>query len=141
MYYCKHCGEPYKNTEAILCVKCGTRKGTGATFCHCCKAPLQKKKDICLSCGVPAHISMNPKSKITAGMFALAFGAFGVHNYYLGHAIKGTIQLCLGLIGLCTICLWIGFLILFIDYLWAFIEGILILSGAIYKDKDGVFLK
>lgn len=141
MYYCKNCGSEYLNDESIICVKCGTKKGDGNVFCHKCRATLQKKQDVCLYCGAPAHISSKPKYKITAGLFALIFGCLGIHNFYLGYVIKGTIQLCLFLIGLCTLCIGIGFVILFITFLWGFIERILILSGGIYKDKKGVLLQ
>jgi len=141
MYYCKHCGTPYKTEEAIFCLKCGTRKAMGVNFCHRCSAPLQKKRDACVYCGVPAFISSTPKYRITAGLLALAFGSLGVHNFYLGYAGKATIQLCLSIIGLCTLCVIWGILILAITYLWGIIEGIIILSGGIYKDKNGVFLK
>ena len=140
IYYCKNCGEQFINDESIICTKCGTRKNEGVNFCHRCKAQLQKGNDYCLKCGVQAYLSTTPKYKITAGLLALAFGLFGAHNFYLGYTVKATIQLLLSIIGLCTICLLFGFVILFITALWGFIEAILIFTGSIYKDKKGVLL-
>lgn len=65
------------------------------------------------------------KSRIAAGMLALLYGLFGVHNFYLEHRSKAVIQLICatlgGLItcGVLTVAIWI----------WAFVEGILIFIG------------
>ena len=69
------------------------------------------------------------KSKIAAGLFGIFFGAFGIHNFYLGYTGKAIAQL------LITI-LTFGVLS-FVSAIWGLIEGILILTGDIDKDGKG----
>ena len=68
--------------------------------------------------GPPAY---RGKSKVAAGILALFLGTFGIHNFYLGYTSKGLIQL-LGSVLSC------GFLAVPIA-IWAFIEGILLLTA------------
>ena len=68
--------------------------------------------------GPPAY---SGKSKVAAGILALLIGTLGIHNFYLGYTGKGLIQL-LGSLLSC------GFLALPIA-IWAFVEGILILTA------------
>ena len=68
--------------------------------------------------GPPAYPG---KSKVAAGILALFLGTFGIHNFYLGYTNKGLIQL----LGSFLSC---GFLAVPIA-IWAFIEGILILTA------------
>ena len=68
--------------------------------------------------GPPAY---SGKSKVAAGILALFLGTFGIHNFYLGYTSKGLIQL----LGSFLSC---GFLAVPIA-IWAFIEGILILTA------------
>jgi len=74
------------------------------------------------------------KSKIAAGLFGIFLGYFGIHNFYLGYTGKGVAQLLLSTVGLCFTC---GFSIVFTS-IWGLIEGILILTGSINKDANGV---
>ena len=74
------------------------------------------------------------KSKIAAGLFGIFLGYFGIHNFYLSYTGKGLAQLLLSTVGLCFTC---GFSIVFAA-IWGLIEGILILTGSINKDANGV---
>ena len=76
------------------------------------------------------------KSKMAAGLLGIFLGGLGIHNFYLGYTSKAVIQLCLTLIGwiacgLGPIAAWI----------WGLIEGIMILSGSVETDANGVPLK
>ncbi|MCC8069509.1 MAG: TM2 domain-containing protein [Ruminococcus sp.] len=42
---------------------------------------------------------MEEKSKVAAGLFALFFGALGVHKFYLGYTREGIITLLVTIIG------------------------------------------
>lgn len=79
------------------------------------------------------------KSRLAAGLLALLFGTFGVHNYYLGYNTKATVQLIVSLAGGLLTC---GIATAAIA-IWGFIEGILILSGngAHLYDGNGVILR
>lgn len=69
------------------------------------------------------------KSKIVAGLLALFFGGWGVHNFYLGNTSKAVIQIIVSLVT-CGI-----------GSIWGMIEGILILCGSINTDAQGIPLK
>jgi len=73
------------------------------------------------------------KSRVTAGVLGIVLGALGVHNFYQGKTGPGLTQLLL------TVCSC-GILSP-ISALWGFIEGILLLTGAIDKDGNGLPLK
>lgn len=75
----------------------------------------------------------NRKSKIAAGLLGIFLGAFGVHNFYLGYTGKAVAQLLLTILSCCILSE--------ISALWGLIEGILILTGDISKDGNGVPLK
>lgn len=62
------------------------------------------------------------KSRLAAGMLAIIYGTFGVHNFYLGNQSKAVVQLVLSLIGGLLTC---G-LLTFAVFIWGFVEGILI---------------
>lgn len=76
-----------------------------------------------------AYAALRPRrSRMVAGLLAIFLGPFGVHRYYLGYTGIGTLMLC---ITLCTC----GIGALFTG-VWALIEGILCLVGAM-TDADG----
>lgn len=76
--------------------------------------------------------NMSSKSKIAAGLFGIFFGAFGVHNFYLGYTGKAIAQLLITILS----CGALGFA----SALWGLIEGILILAGDI-RDANGNILR
>ncbi len=78
------------------------------------------------------------KSRLAAGILAIILGVFGVHNFYLGFNSRGVIQLVLSLAGGLLTC---G-LATAATVIWAFIEGVTILSsnGARF-DGNGVILR
>lgn len=136
--YCKNCGNEM-DAMAAVCVKCGVSKGTGDKFCPNCGASTPPNAAFCVQCGAtlntqgttPEGIHYTPemqKSKLAAGLFGIFLGGLGVHNFYLGFIGKGIAQIIL------SPCFGIG-------ALWGFIEGILILTGNINRDANGVPLK
>lgn len=77
------------------------------------------------------------KSRLAAGLLAIAFGAFGVHNFYLGFNSRAIVQLVVSLVGIILCLVFIGFLAILGMYIWAFVEGVLLLSGAPSRMYDG----
>ncbi len=73
-----------------------------------------------------------PKSKIVAGLLAFFLGWLGIHRFYLGYGGLGVLMLLLSVLSC-------GWLIIPV-YVWAIIEGILILTGGI-RDSQGMPLK
>jgi TM2 domain-containing membrane protein YozV len=77
------------------------------------------------------------RSKLVAGLLGIFLGAFGVHRFYLGFTTMGGLMLGLQILGWLTACFVIGFFISAAVGIWGFVEGILILVGAINKDVWG----
>lgn len=65
------------------------------------------------------------KSRIAAGVLALLYGVFGVHNFYLENRSRGVIQLLCSTLGGLLTCGVLTAVIM----IWAFVEGILIFVG------------
>lgn len=135
--FCKNCGQPYVTDQAVMCVKCGTQKGVGSNYCPNCGQPTPQGNQVCMNCGIALNAGMyapmSAKSKVAAGLLAIFLGCFGVHNFYLGYTGKAVAQLLITLLtcGLGSV----------VSGIWAFIEGILILTGSINTDADGNMLK
>lgn len=140
MYFCKNCGEPYMSDEAVMCVKCGVAKGQGANYCHNCGKPVAPQAAVCLNCGVPntPPVPVNAKSKMAAGLLGIFLGAFGVHNFYLGYTSKAVTQLILTIVGMVLSCIVIGAFLVMGIWIWGLVEGIMILSGKINVDGNGM---
>lgn len=125
-------------------------------FCTNCGAQLEEKQEKCNYCGkvlnvnatsqetqqvnqpqqqtqyqnnMNANSTMQPKSKLCAGLLGIFLGAFGVHNFYLGYTGKAVAQL---LISVLSCCMLSG-----ISSIWGLIEGIMILTGSINTDGKG----
>ncbi|MBR5513301.1 MAG: TM2 domain-containing protein [Ruminococcus sp.] len=126
--YCKNCGNAV-DSQAAVCVNCGTPVGQGTKFCGNCGNELTPGAAVCMSCGFAVNnkpvAAPGAKSKMAAGLLGIFLGGFGVHNFYLGYTKKAVIQLVLTLLT--------G-----VAGLWGFIEGILILCGKyITTDAQG----
>jgi len=103
-------------------------------YCQNCGQELPENANVCLGCGqfVPGNgdnVNGSQKSKMAAGLLGIFLGAWGIHNFYLGNTGRGVLQIVL------TICTC-G-----IAGIWGLIEGILILTGSINKDANGIPLK
>jgi TM2 domain-containing membrane protein YozV len=71
----------------------------------------------------PANDGSHNKSKIGAGLLAMTYGVFGIHNFYLGNTGKAVAQLLLGTVGMCV---GVGPIV---SWIWGMVEGIKIISG------------
>jgi len=135
--FCRNCGNGV-DAQAAVCVSCGVAAGGGNKFCHHCGAAVDPAAAVCLKCGVATAGTGQPglgtrKSKMTAGLLGIFLGAFGVHRFYLGFTLIGTIQVLLTVVGGILTC-GFGWLA---GALWGFVEGILIFAGQINKDAQG----
>lgn len=90
---------------------------------------------MCTHCGhmLTGYAQANAKSKIAAGLLGIFLGYFGVHNFYLGYTGKAVAQLLITLLtcGIGSV----------ITSIWGLIEGILILTGSIAVDGQGIPLR
>ncbi len=69
------------------------------------------------------------KSKVAAGLLGIFLGTLGVHNFYLGYTGKAVGQLVGTIVGVLLWILLIGVFIFLGIWIWALIEGILILCA------------
>lgn len=81
--YCKNCGKAIAD-NAEMCIYCGEifTSDTANTV----NINFDSK---------PNTDNKSSKSKIAGGLLGLFLGTFGIHNFYLGHYVKATIQLIL----------------------------------------------
>ena len=70
------------------------------------------------------------KSKLAAGLLGILVGALGIHNFYLGFTGNAIAQLLITVLSF-------G-LLSFIPAIWGLIEGILILTGSMIVDANGI---
>ena len=132
--FCRNCGNEL-NENAAICVKCGVAVGNGDSFCPNCGAETNAIAEVCLKCGVSLKKKataetgkISTKSKLVAGLLGIFLGGLGIHNFYLGKASRGAIQIIVSLVTCGA------------GGIWGFIEGILILCGQIKTDGTGAEL-
>ena len=109
----------------VNCSECGRQVSDKASSCPHCGAPIGAGgRAVCKS-----HLK-----KTVALVFALFLGELGAHNGYLGYNKKRNIELTLGIVGLLTLSIGGGFILLFL-WFWAIIETL-----SYNTDSDGNIL-
>ena len=126
-------------------------------MCPVCGRPVTENAYVCLFCGChvrqyqppvasptravpptptytqPKQPAVKTRCRTSAGVLGIVVGALGVHNFYMGYIGKGLTQLLVSVLG--------GFitggLSVFAMWLWALIEGILILTDRETVDANG----
>ncbi len=138
--YCKNCGSEVDDLASV-CVKCGVAKGEGNNYCYNCGNTTDPNADFCIHCGAATRNKpsggQEQKSKIAAGILGILLGFLGIHNFYLGNTSKAIVQLLLGTVGAVVLC-GLGPIA---SGIWGLVEGIMILTGSIDTDANGVPLK
>ncbi len=111
-----------------FCPNCGNEISENAQFCTNCGAQI--------NANTPNQPTTNnaPKSKLVAGLLGIVLGYIGIHNFYLGYTEKAVVQLLVSLIGGLLTC---GVATIAIE-IWGLVEGIMILTGSIKTDADGI---
>lgn len=120
--FCRSCGKEIAE-NAVACMSCGCDPKIGNKFCQNCGAETNANQIVCIKCGVALKsVSSKPgaKNRTTAGILAILFGGFGVHEFYLGNTLSAVIRLCVTLLT----CGWGGLIVGIIS----FIEGIIYLT-------------
>lgn len=87
-------------------------------YCQDCGGVISRRAEICPHCGVRQFVDSG-KSKVTAALFGIFLGSFGVHKFYLGKPVQGIFYLF--------------FFWTFIPAVVGFIEGLIYLS---MSDRD-----
>ena len=126
---CQNCGTIINDDTASNCINCGAvLVGNGGAQQQAqYQTPQQPQYQ------QQFQQPMTPaqgKSKIGAGLLAIFLGPLGIHNFYLGYTGKGVAQLLITLLtcGIGAIVTWI----------WSLIEGIMIFTGSISTDANGM---
>lgn len=136
--FCKNCGKNLGEVEKVLCDECEATLNTN---------PVENENvEVIKEVGTNnnynntnnvnyTNTTNNPeaKSKIAAGLLGIFFGSLGIHNFYLGYTGKAVGQLLLSILSCGTLSVISG--------IWGLIEAILIFTGEINKDANGVPLK
>ena len=122
----------------MFCSSCGTSLPAGTLFCPNCGSP---QADQAVPRGVPVTdlvgmgggglvidhrtgLPYSHRSKVVAGVLQILLGAFGVGRFYTGHT------------GLAFAQIAVTWLTCGLGGLWPFIDGIMMLTGAV-KDAEG----
>ena len=92
------------------------------------------EKDVKRDQSQSSNPQTEPKSKLVAGLLGIFVGSLGIHNFYLGYNDRGVIQLLLTTLGSF---LFVGPIVATV---WALIEAVQILTGAITTDANGTKL-
>lgn len=79
---------------------------------------------------------LSDKDRTAAGLLQIFLGGLGVGRFYIGDTRTGATQLGLMLFGFFTVFFIIGIFIIFGVGLWAFIDGIMMLTGNV-RDPYG----
>jgi TM2 domain-containing membrane protein YozV len=127
--HCRNCGREV-DPQAVACVGCGHAPLAGNRFCqHCGGEVPDPAAYVCLRCGVRlVHSPLGPpgsRSQLVAGLLGIFLGGLGVHRFYLGDTGVGVAQIL------------VTFLTCGLGAVWGFIEGVLLLTGAIDRDAEG----
>jgi TM2 domain len=68
----------------------GEGPATNQKFCQDCGGIVSRRAEICPRCGV-RQFPENGRSKVTAALFGIFLGSFGVHKFYLGKPVEGMV--------------------------------------------------
>lgn len=133
---CKNCGTLSDDT-ATNCPNCGAMLDAGQPMGQPMQQPVQNMGQPMgqqmpmgqqpMPGSVPPGVEQ--KSKMAAGLLGLFFGAWGIHNFYLGNTSRAVVQIIVSIVT-CGV-----------GGIWGFVEGIMILCGSIKTDANGVPLK
>jgi TM2 domain-containing membrane protein YozV len=85
---------------------------------------------------IPPPPGYEPKQKLVAALLGIFLGFLGIHRFYLGYNAIGGIQLALGLLGILTC----GITSI-ASAIWGIVDGVMILTGSIRTDANGVPLR
>ena len=75
-----------------------------------------------------AYGDPQPKSKLLAGLLGIFLGGLGIHRFYLGYTAVGILQV--------AATLFLGAFTFGLTALWGLVEGVMILAGAGYFQRD-----
>ena len=129
--FCKQCGKPIDDGQE-LCEDCKNAAAASANANYN-QNPNPNPNYNYNNANPNPNFNPQAKSKVAAGLLGIFLGSLGVHNFYLGYTGKAIAQLLITILSC-------GFLAV-VSSVWGLVEGILILTGSINTDANGVPLK
>lgn len=145
--YCKNCGKEIEEGK-VLCAECGVKESIEKPIEVVVESTTEEKVEEAPAVQeakkeenaeetkqtvVEDPKSSETKSKMAAGLLGIFLGALGIHNFYLGNTGKALAQLLITVLS----CSFLSP----VSGIWGLIEGIMILTGSINTDANGVPLK
>ncbi|MBQ3587420.1 MAG: TM2 domain-containing protein [Oscillospiraceae bacterium] len=114
----------------MYCTNCGFKIDDNAIFCTNCghKVGRQEKKDFAgdIRNGY-RNVMAGQKSRLIAAVLAILLGSMGIHEFYLGYTKKGITHLMLFV-----------FFLGWASQIWAIYEALMILTGRVATDANGM---
>ena len=122
--FCPNCGTEL-DSSVVVCPECGTRliqEETRQTkFCQNCGKKIDVNAVVCPYCGV-GTVAKAEKSVFLAALLSIIFPGLG--QLYNGQTHKGIFFIILYLVSAALIVLFIGFVLVFIVWVWSLIDVI-----------------
>jgi len=167
--FCRTCGKEIDETMNV-CPHCGMESLEGSKFCSGCGAETKPEAEFCVKCGKKLakagveEVSVEPapaaaageipekplpeartgevseKSRLAATLLAFFLGQLGIHRFYLGKTGTAVVMLILGVLGWATVWFGIGLIFLIPVGIWALVDFILAVAGAM-RDKEAKPIK
>jgi len=151
--HCRSCGSSVKPGSAY-CMSCGAASGSGFDHCRNCGADTNRTAVVCEACGAalrptptPADHTAMPntragiaplpdptKSRSVALMLCLFLGGLGLHRFYMD-VPGGKMMLIWFVLGLLTVVVFVGYLILFVSLALATVDLFRIATGSLRPDE------
>ncbi len=109
---CSQCGAPLE-AGAVECKYCGSAVEKAApepVYVNPAQMPIMPYQPPTFAQNPGFYDGINPswpiKSKTTAGLLAIFFGALGIHKFYLGKTVQGVICLLLTTTAVFAVPMW-----------------------------------
>jgi len=127
--YCAHCGSQIEQ-GINFCPKCGTKVASSHGSAEQTSFTSQEQFTDNTQPPPREHSEYSgQKSRLVAGLLQILLGGFGIGRFYLGYT------------GIAVAQLLVSIFTFGIGAIWPLIDGILILTGSVSVDANGVPLK
>lgn len=113
----------------ISCSECGKQVSDKAASCPNCGNPIAK---YATQVNYVPVLHKSEKSRVVYVLLGLCLGWLGIHNFYIGKAGKGILQLLMMVLGLMLTLIAVGYIVLFVLCIWILVD-----ICSVTRDADG----